>query len=279
MLGIINSQSIWASHAKYLNDSSEYIHAIDFAKNSANIIHMEDDYLSGFAWVLNKALRNMKDSNIYISSFSEVPDLLSQWRGYCPKGEGICIGFKKNLLKQFCLDNQLTIEKCIYNSQEQQDKILALIDKTLCEFPKLNLTRKQYEESSIEMQCNFEIDSHLYFTEGKGQIKANKALESLGSSLQEIAPYIKNQTFREELEWRIIAKDPILDIHFRPAASYLIPYIILPIIKVNKETISEIIIGPNANNERSMSSIKLLLEKYKISKVDIKKSQVPLNSW
>ena len=109
MIGIINSKSIWASHSEYLNDSSEYRHALDFAKGYAGKIHMEDDYLSGFAWVLNKALRNMQDSHIYVSSFSEVPDLLSQWRGYCPKGEGVCIGFKQEILEQFSKDNNLII--------------------------------------------------------------------------------------------------------------------------------------------------------------------------
>lgn len=240
---------------------------------------MEDDYLDGFAWTLNEALRNMQDSHIYISSFSEIPDLLSQWRGYCPKGEGVCIGFNKKLLEQFCLDNQLIMEKCIYDHNEQKDKILALIDNALSEFPKLSLTRKQYEESNTKSQCDFSIDSQIYFTKGEGTAIANKTLTKLCSSLKELAPYMKNQTFQEEAEWRIIAKDPEKDIHFRTAVSHFIPYIILPIIKANKEIISEIIIGPNANEERSISSIKLLLEMNEISNVVIKKSNVPLNSW
>lgn len=240
---------------------------------------MEDDYLSGFAWVLNKALRNMKDSHIYISSFSEVPDLLSQWRGYCPKGEGVCIGFNKELLEQYCLDNKLIMEKCIYNHNEQQDKILALMSQALSEFPQLNLTRKQYDGSNTKTQCDFEMDSQLYFTEGEGKAVADKALSKLCSSLKKLAPYMKNQAFQEESEWRIIAKDPKIDIHFRTAVSHFIPYIILPMIKADKEIISEIIIGPNANEERSINSIQLLLDKHEISNVIIKKSQVPLNSW
>ena len=240
---------------------------------------MEDDYLNGFAWVLNKALKNMQDSHIYISSFSEIPDLLGQWRGYCPKGEGVCIGFNKELLEQFCLKNELIIEKCIYNHNKQEDKISKFINETLKKFPKLDLTRTQYEESSSKVQCDFEIDSHLFLSEGKGKASADKALSELCSSLKELAPYMKNQTFKEESEWRIIAKDPEKDIQFRTAVSHYIPYIILPILKENKEIISEIIIGPNANEERSINSIQLLLEKYKMNNVVIKKSHVPLNSW
>lgn len=281
LLGIIKSQSIWASHSEYLNDSSEYKHSLDFAKEYAGIIHMEDDYLSGFAWVLNKALRNMQDSHIYISSFSEVPDLLSQWRGYCPKGEGVCIGFNKELLEQYCLDNKFIIEKCIYNHNKQQDKILELINQALSEFPKLNLTRKQYNKSSTTEQCDFEIDSQLCFTEGDGKEVANEALTKLCNSLQELAPYMKNQAFQEEAEWRIIAKDTDIDIdiNFRTAVSHFIPYIVLPVIKAYKEIISEIIIGPSANKARSISSIQLLLDKHGMSNVVIKNSNVPLNNW
>ncbi|MGB6328552.1 MAG: DUF2971 domain-containing protein [Halarcobacter sp.] len=262
-----------------MNDSSEYRHALDFAKGYAGKIHMEDDYLSGFAWVLNKALRNMQDSHIYVSSFSEVPDLLSQWRGYCPKGEGVCIGFKQEILEQFSKDNNLIIKKCLYSHQEQQNKILELMKKTLDKFPKFKLTRSQYEKSDTKTQCNYEIDSQIYFTEGEGKEEADKVLKQLCSSVEELAPYMKNQAFQEESEWRIIARNPKADIKFRPSKSHLVPYLILPILEYSSEIISEIIIGPNANEERCINSIKLLIEKNGLKSINIKKSQVPLNNW
>ncbi len=279
LLGIINSQSMWASHCEYLNDSSEYKHALEFAKNFAGFIHYEDEYLSGFAWTLNEALGNMHESHIYISSFSEVPDLLSQWRGYCPKGEGVCIGFNKKLLERFCSDNNLIIKKCIYNHDEQKEKIAWLINTAINEFPKPTLSRKEFEQSSHKEQCRYVIDSQLYVTKGEGHLVANQVLTTLSDSLHELAPYMKNKAFIEESEWRIIAKDPDTEIYFRTAASHLIPYIVLPMISVHKEIISEIVIGPTANVERSISSIQLLLKRYGINDVVIKKSQVPLNSW
>jgi len=43
---------------------------------------------------------NVDGFKVFVSFFSESADKLSQWRGYCPSGSGICIGFdfaKKNL--------------------------------------------------------------------------------------------------------------------------------------------------------------------------------------
>lgn len=279
LLGIINSKSIWASHSDYLNDSSEYRHALDFAKSYAINTFTYDDYLSGFSKVLVKALRNMNDSDIFISSFSEVPDLLSQWRGYCPKGEGICVGFRKEILEEFCKDEKLIFEKCIYSHKEQQDKILLLMDKTLGKFPKPILTRKEYEKLSTQKQVEFEMESYQNLTEGQGKIKSDKALKKLCNSLEEMAPYMKNEAFEEEAEWRIIAKNPNDQLSFRPSKSHLIPYIILPILKYSNEVISEIIIGPNANETRCSSSIKLLVESQGLKNISIKKSKIPLNSW
>jgi len=40
--------------------------------------------LRRFGAMLYEHLESVKGEEIYVASFSEKPDLLSQWRGYCP---------------------------------------------------------------------------------------------------------------------------------------------------------------------------------------------------
>ena len=84
---------------------------------------MNDDYNAGFGFILRKSISSLKeDSEIFIASFSEEFDLLSQWRGYCPPNDGICIGFDKEIIKEFCTKNNFKFEKCIYEKKLQIEK-------------------------------------------------------------------------------------------------------------------------------------------------------------
>jgi hypothetical protein len=59
IIGIVESSSVWATHALYLNDSSEFSHGLSFAKSVAGSIFMEDDYLEAFGWALRHGLEGI----------------------------------------------------------------------------------------------------------------------------------------------------------------------------------------------------------------------------
>jgi hypothetical protein len=161
LIGILKSQSIWASHCEFLNDSSEFLHALSFAKSYSGNIYMEDDYLAAFGWGMRHALEEMDKHDIYVSSFSEKPDLLSQWRGYCPKSAGICIGFDKNSIESFCSKKGYKLSKCLYDHDQQQEHITELVNSCLQNFPKAKISRADYEGLDSKGQCNHEIDYQL----------------------------------------------------------------------------------------------------------------------
>lgn len=121
LIGILNTQSLWASHCEFLNDSQEYFEAIDYLKQQTSALWMEDDYLSPIAWMMRDVLEELKNSEIYTTSFSENADLLSQWRGYCDQGIGVCIGFNKSLIKEFCIKNSYEFEKCLYQNEQSKN--------------------------------------------------------------------------------------------------------------------------------------------------------------
>jgi hypothetical protein len=279
LIGILRSQSIWASHCEFLNDSSEFLHALSFAKSHSGNIYMEDDYLAAFGWGMRHALEKMDKHDIYVSSFSEKPDLLSQWRGYCPQGAGICIGFDKNSIENFCSTKGYKLSKCLYDHDKQQEHITQLVNSCLQEFPKAKISRTDYESLDSKGQCNHELDYQLYTSEGEGKPEADAALSEFCNSINDCALIMKDYGFHEEAEWRVVARNPMDDIFHRSATSHLVPYIELPVIKQDINAIKKIIVGPNPNTGRCISSISSLLKSHGLDAVEIERSSIPFSSW
>ena len=139
--GIIDSKEIWATAADYLfEDPSE----ITIAKSIAReIIEKCENDLNekGLLDICQKSIESSVISKEYqfISSFSEEGDLLSQWRAYCPKG-GVSLGFtiprisendqylytKNGSYHDELYVHENYIYKCIYDIQEQKQKIIDL---------------------------------------------------------------------------------------------------------------------------------------------------------
>lgn len=272
-LGIISSKSLWASHCQYLNDASEYEHALNYAKNISSDIFMNDDYNAGFGFILRKNISLIPDnSNVFITSFSEKFDLLSQWRGYCPPNEGICIGFDKNIIKEFCNQNKFKFEKCIYEEEIQLRKIHEIVEKCYKSCPQHTISKGEYNLLNSKDCVDFEMDYH---EEIKKFSNITDVFTKFSNSLIEYAPLIKNNGFYEEKEWRIICKSPNTTINFRKGKGYLIPFINLDLLNFSKEIIKEIIIGPNVNARRCEKSIKMVLERKGFVNVKIKHSTIP----
>ncbi|MEW6992526.1 DUF2971 domain-containing protein [Colwelliaceae bacterium 6441] len=137
-LKILTKKELWMTHTSFLNDTQEG---------------------KELRIYLNKALLNPEickildyiDSNFesYICSFSKNGDLLSQWRGYCPDGEGYSIGFhqpksfktllnpegeacfrgeeKPNVDSSHATWHVSNYEKCIYLDEEKEKICESLV--------------------------------------------------------------------------------------------------------------------------------------------------------
>ncbi|MEC6816983.1 DUF2971 domain-containing protein [Photobacterium toruni] len=279
LIGVITDKSVWASHCEYLNDSSEFIHALSFAKTVSGNIFMDDDYLEAFGWAVRDSLEHMVKHDIYVASFSENADLLSQWRGYCPQGAGVSIGFDLDILNAYCESHGYRLEKCIYNSKIQSSKIIDITNNCLDFFPQPSITRTDYDSLKSEDRVNFICDERERTTNGQAKEAAKKATNWLCEQVNECAPLIKHSGFHEESEWRIIARNPVENIQYRVSKSHIVPFLVLPLIREYPEIIKEIYIGPNPNSHRCEKSIKQLLKSEAIENVTIKISSIPFNSW
>ncbi|MGK0250112.1 MAG: hypothetical protein ACI910_002880 [Oleispira sp.] len=113
----------------------------------------------------------------------------------------------------------------------------------------------------------------------EGKVQANAAVNTFTNKIIELAPRVKNFGFHEEVEWRIVATDPDSELQFRAASSHLIPYIHLPVFENRSSPIKEIIVGPNPNSQRCISSIEKLVQSFNLERVEVNESQIPFSSW
>lgn len=106
---IIENQTFWLSDIHFMNDSNEetlFLESLsEVMRNKYESLSSEtkkhlDNYesIKGFFTHIEYNYKN----SAYICCFSDgINDDLSQWRGYADDGKGLCIGFKKNISKNY----------------------------------------------------------------------------------------------------------------------------------------------------------------------------------
>jgi hypothetical protein len=100
VMGIIQNQEIWASHYSFLNDSKEgtlahnrLLELCDEAAESEESGVPTSNQIAAFREHLGST------SNIFVASFSQHPDSLTQYRMYCPNAGGFALGFPRSYLE------------------------------------------------------------------------------------------------------------------------------------------------------------------------------------
>lgn len=82
--------------------------------------------------VLEERLSNeTAQGEVYVSSFTEMPDQLSQWRAYCPPSGGYAIGFKSKFIVAAESAAEQFLAHSIYDTYGQSELIKKLIDVVL----------------------------------------------------------------------------------------------------------------------------------------------------
>jgi len=206
LLGIIQNRKIWATNLLFLNDSMEFNYAIQILRESIEKLEEEKELNQNELHYLESSSKKLvkfntsfyqKYGGVYMCSFSECKDQLSQWRGYCPNGSGFSIGFDfKSSLGNLVEEQDFTLVKCEYDEGKQKEMIGSFLKKTLEEF----------HENENDTLRDFNVWSEFLT----------------------LAPKIKNSKFKEEQEWRLVSRPKTLDfndVKFRVGKSMLIPYI------------------------------------------------------
>lgn len=205
-LGIASSGFVWATHARFLNDSSEihssFSYAAGLLESKYRTVH--PDLAEG----IDQFVKYVRDvgriaPNIFLACFSEAPDLLSQWRGYGGTGGPAALGFNVDELRQCARSQGWRLERCVYGREDWYDEMSRLLERTIQEF---SATHHDTGDPS----------------------RAQALFNLFYGNVLHISPRLKNHAFAEEREWRLIS--PLISvvagplIKFRPGINSLIPY-------------------------------------------------------
>lgn len=262
--GIASSQSVWASAAQYMNDSKEYTLAVDIARRQvARLAHSEKDKnRAELIRYLHDQLERVENLEVCIFSLSSEGDLLSQWRAYCPPNGGYSVGFSGPLLRQVTAPQGGILAKCEYNGQAQEQLVADALTPVFEELPTLV---PKHEESIRKIG-----EEHIGL---------------LFSQLIFVAPLIKDASFQEEMEWRLIwipgrANSPPEALKFRPGPGVYIPYVPFSLVHGHVSVpIEELIIGPMPHQESAVRGISGALRERGIRWHSVRLSQVPFRTW
>ena len=250
---IIENKTLWLSSVYNLNDYKE-IHWIKdkiFKKIKTSIT--KDNFIK---YKNFEELYSNQLPNVYIASFSEGSDLLSQWRAYANDGFGVAIGFNSDYFKE----NKLVQTSSVLYDEEEQEKQIDLILKPL-----------------DEIDDNIDIDS----------LEFSKICKAIITDINNLSAKSKNELFKEEQEVRLIHNPKIIDdkknkkfifednlsqMMFRSVCGNLIPYFELKFEEEKKiPAILEIIKGPK--NKFINEEAKIFLSNNGFYSVDIKSSK------
>lgn len=265
-LGILNNNELWATKILYLNDNLEFKLALDIAdeilnkkikkprnENERNVIGM----------ILSEMFMAGRD-RVYVCSFSENGDLLSQWRGYSKGMAGYSLRFDGLNLTHIANNKDFELSRCIYDEAEQVKVISNAIDIILNKY------------NFIFEHLNLSLEDRAIFSGSKLQTIAGE----INDKLIHIFPLMKDKSFKEEMEWRLISREPKNsdNLYFRPGNSTLIPYLKFGDKELISKCLIEAIVGHTPNSELAIASTREFLRSKNIE-IPVKATTIPFRSW
>jgi hypothetical protein len=250
-LNIAKSRSLWATSVHYLNDEEEFRvghRAILGGLERATRKWPQSKLLQA----LIKRLQSWEQPYVFVFSFSEVGDQLSQWRGYCPNGFGVSIGFPKPLIETRANQHGFDFAPCVYDEMVQIGLVAEIIQEAL-----------------------------------RAEELATHSLQALTTAyllrFVTVAPRLKHRSFSEEREWRLISSAIFgtdSRIKYRAARSMMIPYYEFALADGSGDVrLGNVIIGPNPHIELAMRSVGDMLRSQGMEGAGVSRSMVPYRTW
>jgi hypothetical protein len=260
LLGVIQRQAVWAGEIHYLNDSQEFEHAIGVARQVLEAERRSERNSEERAMLLRLegVLDQYAAAPVFAASFSAEPDLLSQWRAYCPPGAGYSIGFDTATLSDIAATQGFSFVPCVYEADLQRALIAEAVAETMAAFSDA-LQRRSDLDPSIE-----------------------ESARGFAERVVQLAPMLKHPTFEEEKEWRLASG--LIDhvhpeVHHRAGKSMLIPYYIMSLARASTELpIVEVRVGPTPHPELAVASTFSMLKKVQARPV-VTRSGIPYRDW
>lgn len=269
LLGILEKRELWATHYCCLNDPSELasgerIVESELAKLVESMVGdtLKHAFVDGVrSWYMAQPLRTLYE--VFIASFSENGDDLSQWRAYGSDGFGYSIGFAIQPDSKGDIAGGLhcTLRQCVYDHGAMGNRLSNLVRHAAAGFSLYHATHTPKDERERDAIATEAMMSVLPFL----------AFEVLA---------FKNPYFRSELEWRLSVlqeiDEPGPTNRFRATPTGIVPY--FPIeLRRDDETIriKKVVIGPRGDQSQRVANVKALLTRNHIEGCDVVPSEIP----
>ncbi|MDD3039488.1 DUF2971 domain-containing protein [Bacteroides sp.] len=263
LLGIIQTKTLYASDAMFLNDSSELQYGKELIIESINHLISEKDFQTTYYFdfgdkeieLLNSVRNQLSKTTFkatYIVCFTTESDILSQWRGYA-NNSGVRIGFNRDSLYEAFYNPYMPVN---YNRRSQ----LKLIEETLGILLTyiVHKDRQNLPKSDVELLP-----------------------EAIASILLPYVSFFKDNVFKEEREHRLIynpsresVKDSVLPIFYRNNGKFIVPYVKLEC-KSELLPITDIMVGQSPYSQKIKHGIELLLKSNGYDKIKVNLSKIP----
>lgn len=252
-ISIIEKQRFWSTNIAFLNDFNERVCALNVL---TNIIEAPDTGVfkdEGAKELARQLVSTIKDQYVhatFVTSFCDSGDMLGQWRGY---GGGVSIAFDAEELDA-AFDEQTSLVRVLYRPAEQSeifDRMIVTASSWLAD--------KKDDDDFENIKWEGLSRLRVYF--------------------ENISAKMKNMSFYDEREWRLLTKrdiSPLTDrpeVHFRARGKAISPYIELDP-NNGKLPIRGITLSPNSHSSAG-SSFQAILHKYGYEDVLVNNSTIP----
>jgi hypothetical protein len=254
LLGIFEKRCIWATHFRYLNDLNEGKEFAEALREHEKHKDVKDE--SALESIDRFRAWNAR-RNVFVTSFSENGNSLSQWRAYAGNAGGFCIGFEGVHLQKAAADflssrseqfysDKYPVFPCLYRDAETQ------------ELATKNLTQESSNDTLVQRICPDNLDHQV--------VKSSA--------------FLKHLAFREEQEWRMILVQKndatMKEIVFRTGSLTVTPYVKVPLeLPEQGIGIKTIAVGPCPHPHEASCAVEILLKQANVSGVEVIDSQIP----
>ena len=258
LAGIVGSQDLWLTNARFSNDDEEMTHGYGVVRTVIEQ-RLAGALLPGEKECLEELQRLLADPEaeaVYICCFCQDGDLLSQWRGYGANGSGVSLAF----------------DPAGFSFVTGPDS------------PRFGLVRLWSVFYDDPIQRNLVNEAILFGLQfpGTPEQQARRAADAIRFFL----PTFKNARFKEENEIRLIftpdpnCNPPPPPPDFRVARGMLVPYYRLQVLQGNRSAphplpMRALRVGPSVSKGLNAQAARMLLAKAGRPEVTVDVSSTP----
>lgn len=235
-LNIIKESQIRASNILFLNDTEEMEYGMKVAKDVMQTLATRpfDPPVKRLQKTLSVA-GSIPD--VYACCFCEEPDMLSQWRGYGAASQSVSIQFDTDQLVALARAQEFELSQVIYGKKQA----MSLLRERL----------KSAEPSASIVRSLLGSDDPSAYT----------ADDARRTAVLDLAPRFKNDAFKEEREWRIIARAHVVkQVEYRTRDNVIMPYVNVGS-KNTRLPITRVTVGPGKDAALTRKSVEKFLSK------------------